>query len=302
MKRSKFIWTNKISNISKDKSYLNEININNFVSSGYGDRMLGLFLISILSKLKNKNINIKWIEFKKPHHTKDFPHWRYKDTNLENFISFFKLPSTISLKYELDPIHLHCTKDLFTIPCSPASFYDKFKLQDLVSQQEYNSIINTVKSEFGFNVSKFSYNEPYVTIHLRRTDKLCVNDEYSIDCSELELNNETKRAIRKAIDKKYTTFYLSSDDPSCKQEFIDFIINNNGKVIKPENIHNLIESYYDTWVMSSSSIIIPSINYSSFSLFPVLLFDIEMWTVLESSTYKNIGFCEHARIINYKNV
>lgn len=306
MKRSKFIWSKCINLPYKDTIYSDDINIPNFATSGYGDRILGLFFMAILSKIKKKNINIKWVDYKKPlQHSEYIKDWRYKDTILKNFLSFFKLPSIISLNYELDP-----EKEVFRLnkydtmggSLSPFLAYTKYKLDEVISYDEYTNIVKSVKSEFGFNVSKFSCNEPYVTIHLRRTDKLYLDDEFPIDCSELELNNETKRAIQKAIDKGYTTFFLSSDEPSTKQEFIDFIISNNGKIIKPINIHNLIESYYDTWVMSSSTIIIPSVKYSSFSVFPCLLFDIEMWTVFEPCDYKQFGFCEHVKIVNYKNV
>lgn len=289
----------KVNNVSTSNNY---IVVKNFTESGYGDRILDLFVLSIYAHSKQKNIIIHWKEFSGMSEYTDIPSWRFKDTKLENITSFFKFPDYVKIVSNIPSIdNPEYFNEYIGGTTSPAAFLDRIMNNSILNQQ-YNNIVKEVKTHFGFKVSKYNHIQPYVSIHLRRTDKLRGVCDTQIMKNDLDfLNQETKYAIEKAIEKGFCNFFIASDDPSSKQEFIDFITSRNCNIIQPENNHNLIESYYDTWVISSSSLIIPSMKYSTFSLFPALLFDIPLWYVLENCLYKRLQFNEHCNIEYYKD-
>jgi hypothetical protein len=278
------------------------IYVPNFSESGYGDRVLDLLVLSIYSYSKQKNMTIYWKEFQGMEDYADIPSWRFKDTKLENIQSFFVFPDYITLKSTPIAEDKSETFDKYIGgTTSPHEFLSKY-MNNSISTEGYNDIIKNVKSHFGFKIPKYVHSVPYVAIHLRRTDKMRGVCETQIVKSQLEfLNNETKNAIERAISKGFFNFFIASDDESSKQEFIDFIQSKNCNIFQPKNIHNLLESYYDTWILSSSSLIIPSMRYSTFSLFPALLFDVPLWYVLEECLYKKLNFHVHCNIQYYKD-
>jgi hypothetical protein len=272
--------------------------VNNFTLSGYGDRMIDLFLFSIISILFNETVHIYWETFRQSYHS--LPSWRSKDTTLTNFLSMFKLPCSLQLH---DTI-FRCTdkpfQHYFGGTVSPHKLYSILNLN--VDSVIYNSIVNDLKQQFSLKVPFYSPETPYTVIHLRRSDKVRSKDvdEGMIHQKELEeLDIETKKAIQSL---GFKTFYIASDDPVCKQEYTNYITSLGYTVIQPENKHNLLESYFDTWMMFSSSAIIVSMRYSNFSLFPALIRNIPLYTVLPPDRYYELGFHHHVNITYYKNI
>jgi hypothetical protein len=279
------------------------ISINNFCKSGYGDRILDLFVLSILTKVENTTSKIKWIPFEGVNEYSLIPSWRFLDTHIENFTSFFKLPSYIELVSH-DTQEEKQFNDYLGGVISPLRFYDKY-LTNVISHELYKDIVNTVKKDFGIKVDDYVHNKPYVTVHLRRTDKLrgvCVTQiNLSSDDTLDILDKKTLESIQIAKEKGYTDFYLASDSSETKTLYTNKLNEMGLTVIQPSNKYNLIESYYDTWMMKSSSLIIVSTKYSTYSLFNALLFDIPLHNVLGHSLYDEFRYNEHVNIIRDLN-
>jgi len=281
---------------------MNTIIVNNFTQSGNGDRMIDVLLLAVMCKARNSKLYIRWQDFKNPGDCDPdmHPPWRFEDTKLKNVHSFFKFPSFVTIAYDVISYpKIEFTKYLGgTI--SPYEFRKQYMAD--VSESDFNRVMLDVKKDFGLKVDKFQPEVPYVAVHLRRTDKLRGVCDTMISRDRLEeLNQHTRAAIQKAVDIGYTSFYVASDDPESKHEFVEYIHSIGCSTIQPENIHELLESYYDIWMISSSSLIIPSMRFSTFSLFPALFFDIPIWSV-NTDMYERTNFTKHCHISNYLDV
>ncbi len=279
---------------------MEQLVITNFTLSGYGDRMLDLLCMTAFSRAIGMKLYIRWQDFPGMEDFKDVPAWRYQDTKLDNFTAFFRLPDNVQLEYAVIPYPKHEWRPYLGGTRSPTAFYEEFvagKVQ--ISLERWMDLVNQVKSELGFKVSRYAPERPYAIVHLRRTDKLrgvcvtqIVRDELAF------LNQETFAAIQTAKDTGITDFYIATDDPSARAEYVTFIESIGCRVILPENKHGLLSSYFDTWMMRSSSLIIASMRYSTFSMFPSVWWDIPLWTVLPDALHPTYKF----KTTYYKNV
>lgn len=267
---------------------MEQLVVTNFTLSGYGDRMLDLLCVAAYARLKNMKLYIRWQDFPGMDDFKDVPAWRYQDTKLENFKSFFRLPSHVQLEYAIIPYPKHEWREYLGGTRSPTTFYEEFaeKKGFGCSLSEWLAIVDQVKSELGFMVPKYVPERPYAVVHLRRTDKLrgvcatqIVRDELAF------LNQETFAAIQTAKDSGFTDFYIATDDPSSRQEYVEYIESIGCRVILPYNAPGVLPSYFDTWMMRSSSLLIASMRYSTFSMFPSLWWNIPLWTVLPDALH-----------------
>jgi len=282
-----------------------EIAINSFTLSGYGDRMLDLLCMISYARIKGKTLYIRWQDFPGMEDYNDIPSWRFEDTKLSNFLNFFNLPTGVTLDYPLVQSAGYVENNYLGGMYSPRKFYDWIITREnpQLSRDLWDKTVNEVRSELRFKVSDYVPETPYVVIHLRRTDKLRGVCGTQIVQAELQdLNEKTKEAIVKSIELGYTDFYIATDDPSSKEEYIEFLHQHGCTVITPPNVHSLLSSYYDTWMMKSSSLIIASMRYSTFSLFPALWWEIPLWTVFPDSQHFEHLFNLSTSIQYYKNV
>lgn len=181
---------------------------------------------------------------------------------------------------------------------SPSRFYERFVTE--CSPDIWAKTVKQVKSELDLHVPKYVSDTPYAVVHLRRTDKLRGADDYQLHRKDLEmLNQETFAAIRSS---GFTNFYIATDDPSSRSEYVSYIESIGGHVIQPANIHNLLPSYFDTWMMRSSSFVIVSMRYSTFSLLPSLWWDVPLCTILPNASYFELGFDKDAPIRYFKDI
>jgi len=273
--------------------------VTNFCKSGLGDRLLDIFVLSIYAKLEKRDLIIKWEDFNDNDELK--PKWRYEDTKLENIVQFFKLPGFIKLQYN-DPIinsaDIQFDKYLGG-EYSPYKFYNCF-LKDKFSINLFEETLHNIKNEYDINQKLNFSNELLCTVHLRRTDKLRGNHFASISESDLEeLDYNTIKAIIKAKELGFKYFYLSSDCLETKNRYSKILADLSLEQINPKNNNNIIESYFDYMIMNSSSLLIVSMKYSTFSLSNALLFNKIIWTTIGTTVYNLFGFNEHVNITNY---
>ncbi len=273
--------------------------VNNFCQSGFGDRLIDIFVFSIFSKVMKDTVRINWIPFQGMKDFQDVPKWRFTDTLLPNFLSFFKLPDSIKLSgapsYEGPQFH-----EYLGGLTSPQGFYEKH-LQNSVSLESYNQIVEDVRKEFSFQIPDYVPDVPYIFLHLRRTDKLrgVCETQINLDPEDTldHLDAKTKAHIEDAKRKGYTHFYIASDSVETKDEYKQFIESLGLTVLQPENTHKLIESYFDSWMMKSASIIMVSTKYSTYSLSTALIYNKPLLNVLTDSVYRKYKFDNHVNLL-----
>jgi hypothetical protein len=288
----KIVNLSTVNQIILDKTPIN-ISANNFCLSGYGDRMMDLFNFAILANVYNAIISIKWVPFVDTTY-KDYPSWRFQDTHISAITQFIKFPSYIEL-CETDTNHQYHANTYMGGTTSPEILYNEFK--DIITFDNFLKTIEEIKSDFKLHVENYVHPRPFITVHLRRTDKLRGRDGFQINISELsDLDIKTIIAIQGAKEKGYTDFYLASDSEETKKMYTENLNLMGLNVINPPNIHNLLESYYDTWLMCSSSLIIVSMKFSAFSLFPGLYFNIPIYNVYKNDAYTKYN--SYIKIIN----
>lgn len=276
-----------------------------FLESGLCDRVLEIFALSIYLSVFQEELTIAWPTFIFDNAT--YSPWRRYDTNLDTVLSFFKFPSIIHLVSKLDSIqeeyqalpHL-----LFGFRTSPSVLHTTY-LNGL-PKEDYKLIVDKVKDDFKLQLDDYKPDEPYIVLHIRRTDKIVddvSNDGYRISKSKLEnLELETQNAICHAYKLGHKTIYVASDDPQKKLEYQSFAQDVGFTILELENTQSIPPSYFDLWVMKSASLIIQSSYYTTFSLVPCVLWDRPLWVVLEDSKVFEYGFAEMSPIQYYKNV
>lgn len=272
--------------------------VNNFCKSGYGDRMIDLFVLSVYAKLTHENMHIHWVPFRGFDFT-DIPQWRYYDTIRENFLSFFKLPPSLTLKDDAVLSDKQFDQYLGGLT-SPFAFYEKY-LQGRVPLEIFNLAVQDAKKEFGFQVPDYVPERPYIVLHLRRTDKLrgVCETQINLDPNDTleNLDKKTKERILEAKAKGYTDIFIASDSAETKEHYKSYIESQGLRVLQPENTHNLIESYYDTWIMKGAAVILVSTKYSTYSLSCALLYNRPLLNVLTEDVYRKYKFEKHVNLI-----
>lgn len=125
------------------------------------------------------------------------------------------------------------------------------------------------------------------SIHIRRTDKVCLNpDAYMIHIDELtNLNNLTEKWILNAANE-HRNFYVCGDDQTEVANYQDFIRRNGLSVFDPkvdQEIQDWEKTFIDMAVMSASKTIFQSQRNSSFSRFAAMISGAKMVNAYEES-------------------
>jgi hypothetical protein len=278
--------------------------IPNFTSSGLGDRMVDVFLVSLFKNCYSniKQVFIPWFEFKKEwcHHS--VPQYRFQDILMKNILSHMNIPSGVELISEHDfsfaanQTNLHVLDYRLNGAAEPQwlvfrdgfadldGFYNHYLSQfhPRLPYHVFKSAIEKTIDEFSFCdeiqqlVSSIS-NEPFACVHIRRTDKVrqIKADKYMIDYTELdELDELTRKAILKVKEDGLTRFYISCDSETDQsyEQYREFILGFGGTVIPKISVQDRWKiTYYELAIMIKSSLIIQSQVSSGFSNLASLL-------------------------------
>ena len=254
----------------------------NVSMSGIGDRILDILLVSTLAKIKNTNLISIW---KNPLIENDEysvlrPTFRLYDCLYENMIKYINFPSNVTVLPENNNIIIDNNNDfLFDTylggSYSPFTFYDKFiKNNYNITINDYLLIYFEQSKQLTFNIVSNNIIPPdIITIHLRRTDKVCnQTGTHNISYNELDqLNNKTHRIIDKLIQDGYTSFYFCGDDSSVVQNYVSHYEKIINIITYDYDKDNIMKTYLDLYVISLSNIIVLSQRHSNFSLLGSLI-------------------------------
>lgn len=261
----------------------------NSTLSGLCDRLNDILILSTYAKIKNKilKFNYRTQPFENSIQENLRPLYRKEDYLLENLHKYIKFPENIIIYKENEIITLNKDEDEifhnYLGGCySPITFYNTFSSNLCCIEKFIETFYNQTKQVlFNINIDLLKYDN-FVSVHLRRTDKVSnyTNRHHGIKIEELnELDNITYEIIEKFINKGYTNFYFCSDDKEILKNYINKynsqinVINNDlSDYISFNTLEDQIKSVYtDLYIMSCSKYIILSQKHSSFSLFASLI-------------------------------
>ena len=137
-------------------------------------------------------------------------------------------------------------------------------------------------------------NNDVITVHLRRGDKVDINDgdNLGIKISDLDnLNNLTLLKIKLLKNKGFKYFNFVSDEKNTIDYFINILKNDlNCKYFKGNEIS---QTYYDLYSLVHSKKILLSQAYSSFSTFASMINQIELNYFNENSKMNDFSKYKH---------
>jgi hypothetical protein len=263
--------------------------------SGLADRLMDLYLMATIGKIKDATLYVLWPENKNitDFQFKVWPKSRLLDWKPEVFTEYLMLPSIVKfidedefnrLSKEENYEFKHYLGGIY----SPQSFYKKFQseikdgLNMHISEDEFTfefySLISQLKPTEKFSNLLNLNIRPDISIHLRRTDKVVDNpDAGQIQLDELKFLNEvTKICLDKLIGNctnDYINLYFCSDDPLVRAQWIKMYKGKKKvKIINsPSAISNFESTYFDLLTLSMSHSIILSQKHSNFSLLASLI-------------------------------
>lgn len=278
---------------------------NNSTSSGLCDRLIDLHLMSTFSKFLNADLFLDWKECANPNEfqMRTWPKVRYSDYKIENFLRYFHINNNINFVTNLNfnfqnecTIFPHYLGGIY----SPKTFYEKY-CATLCTYKEF-------EKEFYNSVSQFKPKQKLkdlinntedidISVHLRRTDKICENPDFGqIHSNELKKleNNTIKCFLTEKIKiNKKPKIFVCSDDDECRERFI-FDNCQDCEVVKYNNLqHDYEKTYLDLYIMSISNTIIMSQKHSNFSIFSSminekkLIYFFEDNDIIKNGNFKN---------------
>lgn len=251
----------------------------NVALSGIGDRLFDIILVSTLAVLYNTNLVSVW---KNPPIENDEysilrPKFRMFDCLYENLIKYISFPPNVAVISEEMVINTNKNDIIFEKylggSYSPYSFYDSYVKEIFeITIEQYIDIYFSQMNSIKFNIILNNIPDDLVTVHIRRTDKVCATaGTHNITYNELtELNEKTYCVIDKLINYGYTKISFCSDDSDALAAYINKY-KNMIDIISFECTDQIEKTYYDLYVMSKSKVIVLSQRHSNFSLFASII-------------------------------
>ena len=277
--------------------------------SGIGDRFLDLLNFTTYAVVRGKHLKCVYPvqPFTFTDYEKSRPTYRLEDYKLSNIKTYMNLPKSLHLY-----LHENEVGDFDEVikathyNDSPFTFHERYRLPCSIFQfvQQYLELASSIS----FNLPHpFTPTTPYMTVHLRRTDKVWDhkdNIHHGIQTHELdELNTKTMRVMDELIQRGIRSVYFCGDD----RDVIDFYTSNYADklhILNHEiNIEDEIEQvYFDLHMLANSSWIILSQRHSSFSLFASMIKQAKLVYLYEADTIENMYYTFFPHIIHYSKL
>jgi len=281
-----------------------------------GDRLLDTMLLATYAKYLDADLYFQWEPCPFTIGGGDNPTYSYKvgvnktwdavrfeDYKFENFTQYFNLPSNIKInQMSVTPTHLF---DGILGGCvSPVLFYNQY-MQHICSLEDFKKRFRDTMSEFRptdklLNLVK-DQPKPFLSVHLRRTDKINVRGDYNsfMTYEGLEpLNEMTKDAINKLYDNN-KMIYFSSDDLEEREKYHLLYPNHIEHII---NCLDIEKTYIDLYMLSVSEYIILSQVHSNFSVFASFINNSKLIYLYDKCMITNQIFNQSDNFIYYKNL
>lgn len=282
----------------------------NSTTSGLGDRLIDIALMSSYAKSLDSTLYFNWKVFTNggvhewnfnQSEKKKWEDIRFVDYLYENFSRYFTLPKNIRVNESVGENYI-LFNDLLGGVYSPHSFHEKY-LIDKISIDDFLIIFNDTLREFqptNLLLNIVGDLKPDIALHLRRQDKVRLEScSVTLRPDQIDdLNEKTSHLVDELVSSD-KSLYIASDDISEKNNYLNRY---NGYNVDNFKINELYEkTYVDIYMMSRCDVIILSQKHSSFSLFASLIGGCKLIYLYEDCQINKVNFNKLDNIIYYKN-
>lgn len=250
---------------------MSTLTVPDFNKSGLGDRLCGMLLIAVYARIHGySRVKVPWPSYSIPGGTP--PDFRKKDILLSNVLDHLILPTGFEFVdgHETLPRTSPWWYTQVGIGSPNFAWFAKthlksYSLEDVLKvarevcdECDYKPEVVRTSVDFG----------DYVSIHIRRTDKVRPVRECSLMVSESELddlNLRTRKAVEETIAQGHRRFFICSDDDLALETYQSFVSNLGCDIIKLPKMDKSVSTYYDLAAISRSKLLIQSMRSSAFS-------------------------------------
>ena len=270
--------------------------------SGLGDRLLDIFTMYAYSKfLKCDKLYVFW------KYESCFDETR-QNLKLKNLLYFLQLPediifveNRIVIDYN-DKNNIYFTDILSAI--SLELFIEKYisKNPEVFMDIYFDSFKKIKFSNIPTEVMNIFNDNFIVTIHLRRTDKISINEyAHGVNNQELEkLDTITQKFIDGQIEINNINICIISDDVVVKNKYAEYNKNKCNLILFYYN-DNVLQSYVDFFCLVNAKKIFMSQKFSTFSIVGSLIRNAELYYYFDYGrlySFNNISY----NFYKYKNM
>lgn len=280
-----------------------------------GDRLLDTMLLATFSKMLGADLHFPWVDCpftigqENPTYTykegenKEWDRVRFEDYKFENYTQYYNLPSNIKINQPIETPTYFFGENLGGC-VSPFTFYNRY-LSQVCKFDDFIIMFKQTLSEFTPTEKLLKLVEnrvvPDVSVHLRRTDKINKDGDYTtfMTYDGLDtLNEKTKEAINLLYDNR-KSFYFSSDDLAERDKYHELYPYH----IEHDTTCSAIEkTYIDLYMLSKSNYIILSQVHSNFSVFASYLNGGKLVYLYDNCLIVNENFNATSNFIHYQDL
>jgi hypothetical protein len=280
--------------------------------SGIGDRLLDLMLVlTYANYLGYDEIYLHWkvdnndMIGDKSYYSKlrrEKTSFRGVDYLLNNLQNYLTLPSTINFVENDELEKLKNDKNNYNfneylgLRYNLYSFMNHYKIENKKKFEKlYFENFNKIQfKNIPDEIINYFKNNDVVTVHLRRGDKVAINDDanYGIKISNLDnLNNLTLKKIKLLQKKGFKYFNFVSDEKNTRNYFINIL--KSELECKYFDGDEISQTYFDLYSIAHSKKILLSQVYSSFSIFASMINKVELNYFNENSKINDFSKHKH---------
>lgn len=280
--------------------------------SGIGDRLLDIMLVlTYANYLDYDKIYLHWrvnnndMIGDKSYYSKlrrEKTSFRGVDYLLNNSQNYLTLPSSINFveNDELEKLkndnNNYNFKEYLGLKYNLYSFMNHYNIKD---KKRFEKLYFDNFKKINFKnipdeIIKYFKNNDVVTVHLRRGDKVAINDDanYGIKISNLDnLNNLTLKKIKLLQKKGFKYFNFVSDEKNTRDYFINIL--KSELECKYFDGDEISQTYFDLYSIAHSKKILLSQVYSSFSIFASMINKVELNYFNENSKINDFSKHKH---------
>jgi len=239
--------------------------------SGIGDRLIDVILVLSLARLAKSHLYMVWPEPTQNEQINSKTPHRLVDVKVENISRYINLPSDLTIGDTTTP-----TTDRFEAGVGGDGNFHNFYVHYVPKEHSFYAFIQACKSTARdiqpcAEIEAWMHTLPnhYAAFHIRRGDKVRSGKscfDFVSDQDVNRLDEITRAQIDICAAYGIQDYFICGDEDHLTQPFKDYVSKTKGcNVITVPCVEKHVQTFYDLFGISFSSVVYVSTRYSSFS-------------------------------------